>query len=195
MSTVVNESIWAQWPRRKFTVEDYHQMGEAGIFGPEERVELIEGEIIDMAPIGPAHAGLANRLIRLFARHLGERATLCVQNPIALPPRSEPQPDFALLRYREDDYAASLPRPQDVLLLVEIADKSLRYDRRAKAPLYARNAIPEYWIVNLADRAVEVHRDPDPAQGVYRDIQTLAEGRLAPLHFPDISLDIQELLR
>lgn len=181
--------------RHRFDVEAYHRMAESGVFDLEERVELIEGEIIDMAPIGPMHAGLSNRLIRLFARQLSERATLCAQNPIALPPRSEPQPDFALLRYREDDYASSLPTPQDVLLLVEIADKSLRYDRRVKAPLYARHGIPEYWIVNLTGQAVEVHRDPDPAQGAYRDIQALSEGPLAPLHFPDIRLDIAELLR
>jgi Uma2 family endonuclease len=194
MSAVVNESIWAQWPRRKLTVEDYHHMAEAGIFGPEERVELVEGELLQMSPIGYAHANTLSRLNLTFTPKLGDRAIAWVQNPIRLAKRSEPQPDFALLRYRPKGYDRGLPAANDILLLVEIADKSLRYERSVKAPLYARHAIPEYWIVNLTGRVVEVHRDPDPAQGVYRDIQTLAEGRLAPLHFPDIGLDVRELL-
>jgi Uma2 family endonuclease len=194
MSAVIHESIWAQLPRHKLTVEDYHQMGEAGIFGPEERVELIEGELIDMSPIGPFHSGLGNALVAAFG-HLGRgRAVISVQNPIHLGPRSEPQPDFALLRFRPDSYKSRLPTAADVLLLVEIADNSLRYDREVKMPLYARHAIPEYWLVNLSGQVVEVHRDPDPAQGSYRETRVLAEGPLAPLRFPDLSLDIRELL-
>jgi Uma2 family endonuclease len=181
--------------RHRFDVDTYHRMAESGIFGPEERVELIEGEFIDMAPIGPFHAGLASVFIRRLGYATEGKAIPWVQNPIHLGPRSEPQPDFALLRFRPDSYKSRLPAAADVLLLVEIADTSLRYDREVKIPLYARHAIPEYWLVNLPDQVVEVHRDPDPAQGSYREVQALAEGRLAPLHFPDISLDIGELLR
>jgi Uma2 family endonuclease len=181
--------------RHKFDVEDYHRMAERGVFGPEERVELIEGEIIDMAPIGHLHAGLGNRLNRFFTPRLGDRAIACSQNPIALLPRSEPQPDFALLRYREDDYADALPAPQDVLLLVEIADSSLRYDRKIKKPLYARHGIPEYWLIDVAKRRIEVYLDPDPVASRYRETRIVAEGLLAPASFPDLSLDVRELLR
>ena len=195
MSAAIERTAGAWAPRRKLSVEDYHRMAESGIFGPEERVELIEGEIIDMAPIGHFHAGLGNRLNRFFTQRLGDRAITCVQNPVVLFPRSEPQPDFALLRFRDDDYAGALPTPEDVLLLVEIADKSLRYDHKVKTPLYARHGIPEYWIINVPKRCVEVHLDPDPAQGRYREIRILSEGLLAPASFPDISLDIGDFLR
>jgi Uma2 family endonuclease len=194
MSVWVSESRPVPAPHRKITVEEYHRMAEMGILGADERVELIEGELIDMPPIGPVHAGLANRLIRFFAPRLHDRATVSVGNPIRAGRHSEPQPDFALLRYRADDYASALPLPEDVLLAVEIADTTVKSDRRIKKPLYARHGIPEYWIVNLPHRQIEVHLDPDPEQSRYRETRTYSTGLLAPACFPDLALDVAELL-
>jgi Uma2 family endonuclease len=194
MPVAIHESLPVMAPHRKLTVEDYHRMAEAGIFGEEERVELIEGELIDMAPIGPVHAGLANRLIKLFAMRVADRATVCVQNPIRLGLRSEPQPDFALLRYRADDYTGVLPAPEDVLLAVEIADTTVRYDRKIKMRLYARHGIPEYWLINVPKRQIEVHLNPDPERGCYRDVRVMVEGWLAPACFQDVALDVREFL-
>jgi Uma2 family endonuclease len=179
----------------RFTVEEYHRLGETGILHEDDRVELIEGELIDMSPIGFVHANLASVFIRRLGYPTNGRAIPWVQNPILLGPRSEPQPDFALLRYRPNGYDKGLPAAADVLLLVEIADTSLRYDREVKIPLYARHGIPEYWIVNIAKQQVEVHLDPDPEQSRYRDTRVVAEGLLAPACFPDLSLDVRELLR
>jgi Uma2 family endonuclease len=195
MSTVMNSPAWVRAPHRKLSVDDYHRMAETGIFGPEERVELIEGEIIDMAPIGYVHADLNSLLIRRLGYPTEGRAIPWVQNPIHLAPHSEPQPDFVLLRHRTEGYRGGLPSAADVLLLVEIADTTLRYDRKVKIPLYARHGIPEYWIVNAAKKQVEVHLDPDPASGCYRTTRTLTEGKLTPACFPDLALDIGELLR
>ena len=194
MSAVIDESAWVRAPHRKLSVEDYHRMAELGIFGPEERVELIEGEIIDMAPIGHFHADLASLLIRRLGYPTEGRAIPWVQNPIHLGPRSEPEPDFALLRLRPNGYRAALPTAADVLLLVEIADKSLRYDREVKIPLYARHAIPEYWIVNIREKQIEIHLDPDPENSHYRETRIQAEGLLSPACFPGLALDIRELL-
>jgi Uma2 family endonuclease len=180
-------------PHWKLTVEEYHRMGEVGILGEDDRVELIDGELIEMTPIGPMHAGLSSILMEWLVHRTAGRAVAWVQYPIHLGPRSEPQPDLALLRYREDRYKRALPTAKDVLLLVEISDKTLRYDRETKAPLYARHGITEYWIVNIPRRQIEVHRDPAPEQSRYRDLRTLAEGLLAPACFPDLGLDLAEL--
>jgi Uma2 family endonuclease len=194
MSALATEVVPLK-PPHKFSLDEYHLMGETGILGEDDRVELIEGEIIDMAPIGHFHSGLGNALIELLGYPARGRAVASVQNPIRLGPHSEPQPDFALLRYRPDRYKHQLPTAADVLLVVEIADKSLCYDREIKTPLYARHGIPEYWIVNLRERRVEVHQDPDQASGCYRSTRTLTEGKLTPACFPDLALDIGELLR
>jgi len=181
-------------PHRKFTVEDFHRLGETGILGEHDRVELIEGELIDMAPIGPVHACLVSLLVRRLGYGTEGRAIPWPQNPIRLGHRSEPQPDFALLRYRSDAYKEALPTADDVLLLVEIADSSMGYDRDVKVPLYARHGIPEYWIIDIPDRRIEVHREPDSDQGCYRERRIVCEGSLAPVRFPDISVDLAELL-
>lgn len=179
----------------KLSVRDYRRMAKAGILREDDRVELIEGELIAMTPIGAPHAGLANRINKLFAPRLIERATLCIQNPIHLGKHSEPQPDFALLRYRADDYIGALPVAEDVLLLVEIADSSGRYDRKIKIPLYARHGIAEYWIVDLKKRCIEVHLDPDREHQRYREIRSVEQGGLAPACFPDVVVDVAEFLR
>ena len=146
--------------RHRITVEQYHHMGEAGIFREDDRVELIEGEIIDMPPIGIDHAYFVNRLTSIFIQKVGLQANVSAQNPIRLNPRSEPQPDIALLRYREDFYRHTRPGPEDILLLVEISDTTLRYDREVKLPLYARHGIPEVWIVDLEHQRLEIYRHP-----------------------------------
>ncbi len=142
--------------RRLLTVDEYHRMGDAGILTENDRVELIEGELVAMAPIGSEHAAATNVLNRLLVVAVGDRAIVSVQNPVRLTQHSEPQPDFAVLKPR--DYRATLPRPEDTLLAVEVASTSLGYDRTVKLALYARSGIPEVWIVNLAAKEVEVYR-------------------------------------
>lgn len=179
--------------RRRFTVDEYHRMGEAGILNEDDRVELIRGEIVQMSPIGVRHAACVARLNEVFISRLRGRAVLWPQNPLVILPDSEPQPDIILLRYRADFYAAALPGPDDVALLIEIADSSLRYDRRVKAPLYAEAGITEYWIVDLAGDAVEVYRDP--AGGEFRATDRVGRGgMLRPRAFPDTSLPVGDLL-
>src|SRR2546426_2118990 len=135
--------------KRRFTVDEYHRMAEAGIFSEDESVELLEGEIVEMTPISSRHAACVNKLTRLFTRELGERVVVSVQNPVALTETSEPQPDLALLRPRADFYAAGHPGPEDVLLMVEVADTSATSDRAVKVPLYARAGIEEVWLIDL----------------------------------------------
>jgi Uma2 family endonuclease len=170
--------------RHRYTVGDYYRMAEAGILHEDSRVELIEGEVVDMPPIGSPHAGLVNKLSHLIRRGVGENAVVAVQNPVRLNDFSEPQPDIALLRPRPDFYTNAHPTPGDVLLIVEVADSSLEYDRRIKIPLYARHGIPEVWLVNVADRELIVHRQP--MEGAYADIRRLPEREaLAPVRVPD----------
>jgi len=194
MQTAIRGEPPVMAPHWKLSVEDYHRMAEVGILHEDDRVELIEGELIQMTPIGPWHSSLANTLIELLAYRTVGRAIASVQNPIHLGPGSEPQPDFALLRHRQDRYKSRLPTAADVLLLVEIADTTLQSDRETKAPLYARHNIPEYWIINLPQRQIEIHQAPDSAQGRYGDWRVMTEGLLAPVCFPDARLDVAELL-
>ena len=147
-------------PRWALSVAEYHRMGEAGILTEDDRVELIEGELIAMTPIGSGHSGAVIAMTHLLVEAVGGRAFVSTQNPIRLDDHSEPQPDFAVLKPRADRYRSATPQPEDVVLLVEIADSSLAYDRAVKRPLYARHRIPELWIVDLAAGEVEVCRAP-----------------------------------
>jgi Uma2 family endonuclease len=146
-------------PRRLLTVDEYHRMGEVGILTDDDRVELIEGELVAMAPIGSEHIASTNALNRLLVLAVGDRGIVSVGNPVRLNRHSEPQPDFAILKPR-DDYRKTLPRPEDTMLAVEVSNTSLEYDRKVKLALYARGGIPEVWIVNLEAQEVEVHRSP-----------------------------------
>jgi len=146
-------------PRVRFTVEDYYRMAEAGVLSAEDRVELIEGEVRGMAPIGPLHAGIVNRLVSLLHQRMGEEI-IGVQNPIRLDEYNEPQPDVSVLRYRGDYYTRSHPSPEEVMLLVEVADRTLDYDRGEKLPLYARSGVPELWVVDVRRGMLEVYRVP-----------------------------------
>src|ERR1044072_627339 len=148
-------------PRRhRLTVEDYHRMAEVGILGPETRVELIDGEIIDMPPPGHLHSGTVFQLDRLLQRAVADRAMVGVQGTIVLGLYSAPEPDLSLPRPRQDFYKSALPRPGDILLVVEIADSSLRYDRNVKAGLYARHSIPELWLIDVRGKRLTRYRDP-----------------------------------
>jgi len=159
-----------EWPRRhRLTVEDYYRMGEAGILRPDERVELIEGEIIDMAPIGTWHSAAVDQLAALLHGALGDKAIVRCQNPVSIDDHSEPEPDFALLRRRSDFYRTAHPRPHDLLLIIEVAESSLAYDRDVKVPLYARHGVPEVWLIDLEGRRVTRYRTP--ADGAYTRVE------------------------
>lgn len=141
----------------RFSTEDYHRLAEVGILSEDDRVELIEGEVVEMSPIGSRHAGTLKRLVALFGQRLGSAVVLSVQDPLDLDDGTEPEPDLMLLRPRPDFYSESHPRPADVLLLVEVADTSLAVDRTQKADLYAAVGIAEYWVVDVERRRVFVH--------------------------------------
>jgi len=180
----------ARW---RFTVEQYHRMAKAGILGEADRVELIDGELIAMTPIGKDHANRVRNLNRLFSRRVGDAAIVDIQNPIVIGDDGEPQPDVALLRPRADFYGSAHPAPADVLLLIEVADSTLSYDRDTKMPLYARGGVPEAWIVDLQHDALLVFRDPTPAG--YRMLLTLRRGeRVSLVAFPDWDLSVEEIL-
>ncbi len=181
--------------RHRWTVADYHRLAEAGILGEDDRVELIEGELYEMAPIGSRHAGAVSYLNRILQQAAGNRGIVSPQNPIRLGERSEPQPDLALLRPRADWYRKDHPGPDDVLLVVEVADATAAWDREVKLPLYARHGIPEAWLVDLEAGRLEIHREPGP-EG-YRRIQRLplAEARaVRPAALPEApALDLSSL--
>jgi Uma2 family endonuclease len=178
---------------RTFNVDEYYRMAAAGILTEDDRVELIEGQIVQMSPIGSRHAACVRRLTQEFHERLDRLAQILVQDPVRLGRRSEPEPDLALVKPRPDLYAAAHPGPSDVLLIIEVADSSARYDRTTKARLYARNAIPEFWLVDLTRDHVEVFRDPAPRG--YRTVQVYRRGeRLAPLAFPQLDLAVEAIL-
>jgi Uma2 family endonuclease len=185
--------VYREGVRYRFNVNEYHKMIEAGIFGEDDRVELIHGEIYVMSPINPRHAGHVNRLVQLFYQRLGNRVLVGPQNPIQTVDDSEPQPDVTLLIPRHDSYSQSHPTPADVLLVVEVADSTLEYDRNVKAPLYARAGIRELWLVNLIDNRLEVYRDPDPQE--YRERRLFRSGdTIAALAFPETTFSVAEIL-
>ncbi len=150
-------------PLRAWTAAEYEQMVAAGVLGEDDRVELVEGEIVEMAPVGARHAASVNALARLLQHQVGDRALVSVQNPVRLSPRSEPQPDLAVLAWRDDGYRDELPGPADVLLVVEVAESSVATDRDVKLPLYGRAGIGEAWLVDLPAGTIEVHTGPSPA--------------------------------
>jgi Uma2 family endonuclease len=176
----------------RFTVAEYHRMAEVGILGEDSRVELIRGQIVDMAPIGAPHFGMVNRLTRLLPGVLAGRGLLSVQNPVRLDDGSEPEPDVAVLLPRADDYETATAGPPDVLLLIEVADSSLDDDRAIKLPLYAENGIAECWIVNLVDRVVEVYRQA--RNGRYADIRRIGPGEVLDIVLlPGVALPVADL--
>ncbi|HME22085.1 MAG TPA: Uma2 family endonuclease [Acetobacteraceae bacterium] len=191
-TSLLSRNPWVA--RRALSVAEYHRMAEAGILTERDRVELIEGELIAMSPIGSEHSGTVNALNRTLVRAVGDRAVVAVQNPVQLDDLSEPEPDFALLKPRDDDYRRSTPRPHEVLLIIEVADTSLAYDRAVKRSLYARHGIPEFWIVNLAAKQVEVCRSPAGEQ--YSSVSQVGrEAVLEPQLLPGATIPVSALLR
>jgi Uma2 family endonuclease len=178
--------------RRRFTVEEYHLMAEAGILTAGDRVELLDGEVVEMAPIGPRHASICDRLTRLFTARLGERVIVRVGGPIVLAREdSEPQPDLTLLRARPDFYSRAHPEPEDVLLTVEVMDTTADRDRRVKLPLYRRAALAEVWLVDAGREEVELHRAAAPARSP-RHVARRGE-RVTIAAFPDVSWEVDEI--
>jgi Uma2 family endonuclease len=149
-----------------FTAAEFESMGEAGILRKDARLELIEGEIVEMSPIGSRHAACVKFLSRFLNRAVGDEFIVSTQDPIRLNDFSEPQPDVALLRLRDDFYKNAHPTPADVLLVIEVADTSVEYDRQVKASLYAKAGIAEYWLVNLPDEQIEIYARPE--NGAYQ---------------------------
>jgi hypothetical protein len=179
-------------PRHRLTVRDYHRLGEAGILGEDDRVELLEGQLVDMSPIGPRHALATDALTELLVLAAAGRAVVRVQNPIVLDDTSEPQPDFTLLRRPWQGYPGAHPRPPDVYLLIEVADSSLAFDLGPKLELYARAGIREFWVVDLAANRVLVHRDPD--NGKYGSITAVdMSGTLQVEALPSVTIPVARI--
>ena len=177
----------------RLNVSQYHQMSEAGIFSENDKVELINGEIIEMSPIGRRHTACVNRLNSVFSQLLGKKVIVAVQNPILLNNLSEPEPDIALLKPRTDFYESGHPQPQDIFLLIEVADSSIEYDRDVKIPLYASSGITEVWLVDIYQQVIIVYRYP--SENGYRDIQILSRGeKLSILAFPENNLFVDDIL-
>lgn len=176
-----------------FTVEEFQRMGEAGIFREDDRVELMGGEIVEMTPVGSRHAACVKRFIHILSQRIRGKAILGVQDPVRLGTHSEPQPDITLLKPRPDFYVQAHPGPEDVFLVIEVADTSLEYDRLTKAPSYARAGVPETWIVNLEAETVEICRDPTP-EG-YRDMRSVKRGEsVSSLSLPDLAVSVDDVL-
>ena len=178
--------------RRKITVEEYEVMYEAGVFKPDERLELINGEILKVAPMNAPHISYVIRLSRIFTERLTKRAIVSTQLPIVINEESEPEPDLSILRWRSDDYFSAKPSAQDVYAIIEVASTSLVYDRRVKLPLYARVGVPEVWIVNVQERELEVYRNPKGE--AYSESRVLKPSdKIALLAFPDVEILLSEV--
>ena len=179
--------------RHRITVDEYHRMGEAGVFDPDLRIELIDGELIKMPPIYPPHASTVDRILYQFFTRLAGRARVRCQHPVTLPPHSEPQPDLVLARPDSRDYYDHHPAAQETLLAVEVADSTLKLDRRVKIPLYARSGVAEVWLVNLVDDELVSYREPSDAW--YGSVRTYRRGdSISPLAFPDVAFAVEDLL-
>lgn len=180
--------------RHRWTVSEFQRMGKTRFLDPKARMELIEGELFEMAPIGSFHAGTVTLLAHLFARAVGETAVISVQSPIDLGEHSEPQPDLTLLRPRADYYLSRHPRAEDVLLLIEVSDSTVQFDRKTKVPLYARHGVPEVWlVVGPRRRHIEIYRDPQSERGDYRTQFQVQEGTLGPVLLPGVEIHLGEV--
>ncbi len=183
----------AERPMRLFTIEEFHQMGETGILDEDDRVELIEGRIVNMAPIGMRHAICVANLSELFFERLGRRVHVWAQNPLHIGGNTELYPDVALLRRGDPGHKRETPTPGDVILIIEVADSTLRSDRKVKMPLYARWGIQVAWIVDLNKGAVEAYSQPDGTN--YRTVERAARGQSITVPgFDDLTIQVDEIL-
>lgn len=179
--------------RRLFSVEEYYRMAAAGILAESERIELVEGEIIVMCPIGSPHYGCVNALTHFLVSRVGGNAVVIVQSPVRLSDRSEPEPDLAVLRPRPDFYRSAIAVPADVLWLIEVMASSTDYDRGVKLGLYARSGIAEVWLVDLNEELVDAYRAP--AGETYAEMRTLKRGEsLAPGAMPGVVIAVDDIL-
>lgn len=179
--------------RHFFTVTEFERMGEAGILSEDARFELIEGEIIEMSPIGTRHAACVDVLARLLRTQVEDFAIVRVQNPVQLSDFSEPQPDVTLMRLRDDFYRYAHPQPADVLLVIEVADTTLETDRQIKVPLYASAGIAEVWIVNLVDEQIETYAGL--TNGAYQSVRHFTRGERAQAQtIPALTLNVADVL-
>lgn len=180
-------------PLHSFDLNTYHFLIEKGLLGEDERKELIEGRIIEMSPIGTKHASVVKKLLRLLIPKLQNMAVVSAQDPISLTNTSEPEPDIVIAKYREDFYAAHHPTPEDILLIIEVADTSLDYDREVKIPLYAKSMISEVWLINLIDNNIEIYKEPlDEKYHIMT--RYYPEAVINPLLFPDLKISLAEIL-
>jgi Uma2 family endonuclease len=191
MSAPIAEDFKTPVRRWRLTVEDFHRMGQAGIFTEDDRVELIDGELIEMPPIGPKHVDTVNRLNRLFDRQVGDDKLVSIQNPVDLDRYGEVYPDVTILRER--NYLDANPCPSDVLLIIEVSDSTLGYDRDNKIPRYAAHAIQEVWIINVLKRYVEVYREPLPQEQRYASCEQIERGKISAQEVPEVALDLTAL--
>ena len=188
----IGESMSVQIQKHYFTVDEYYRMAQGGIFSEDDRVELIGGEVIEMSPIGSTHQGCVDELSSSVTERVGRAAIVRVQGPIHIDEYSEPQPDICLLKPRRDFYRRSHPAPGDVLLVIEVADTSVEYDRNVKLPLYARADIPEVWLIILPKDSIEVHSEPN--NGKYQKVQRLKRGKkLTSPTIPGLTLDVGDI--
>lgn len=189
MSTVLSDRL----PRRRITVNEYHRMVEIGSLAPAARVELIEGEILEMPPMGSRHTAVVHRLRDLLDAAVGEQAAVRVQSPLQLGPSSEPEPDLALVKRRADYYAGSHPTAADTILVIEVSETTLNRDRTLKQPLYARHGIPELWIVDMKSCRLHIFRSP--ADGGYTRVSSIDEpGPTVPDALPGTTIDLTGIL-
>ncbi|MEM7110009.1 MAG: Uma2 family endonuclease, partial [Bacteroidota bacterium] len=181
-----------QLAKRLITVDEYHTMAEAGILTREDRVELIHGEILEMSPIGSKHAAIVNTMSNRLIRLLGDGVIISVQNPIRINDLTEPEPDLSLLKPKENYYADGHPAPNDTFIVIEISDSSYEYDKEVKLPLYASAGIPEYWIVNMDKKQIEVHTKPE--NGGYKSWQFFAIDDFITFDFCSTEIQVKKLI-
>lgn len=185
--------MFEQLPRKQFTTAEYHRMIEAGILTEDDRLELLEGEIIKMAAIGPRYAMCVNTLAALLITKLKKSVIVGIQSPIELSDSSEPEPDISIVKKRADRYADKHPTPDDIFLVIEVADSTVETDRRCKIPAYAHAGIPEVWLVDLNNDRIEIHTQPD--QGFYREVRIVTrEQRVASKSVPALTLKADDIL-
>jgi len=183
----------APFTLRLWKVQEYHQIAEAGIFHPEERVELIAGQIIRMIAKGTAHTATVGRIDKLLQNRLGEQAWIRIEQPVVLDDFSEPEPDVAVVRIDPLDYAAHHPTPSEVYLIIEVADSSFKYDRETKAKAYAKSSIADYWLLDVNERNLHIFREPTQ-EGYQSEVIFSERAIVSPLQFPTLEIALQDIL-
>jgi Uma2 family endonuclease len=182
---------------KSFTLEEYHQLTEIGFLKEDDHIQLINGELIEMVSKGRSHETCLRNLLRELPKVIKDRATLQSQAPISIPPKSEPEPDFAIIKNRDDNYLSSHPEGSDILLIIEVADSSIDYDQKVKIPLYAKAGIVDYWIFNLLDNCLECYSEPyqnKQSEFGYSSKRIVLPNQVISLPcFPDLQLDLSKI--